>query len=113
MLASLGEGGARMYAIIETGGKQYTVEEGQTIRIEKLDVAVGETISFDKVLLVSGDDMKVGQPILEGASVKGIVEEQGKAKKIIVFKYKPKKGYRKKHGHRRPYTAVKIESING
>ncbi len=102
-----------MYAIIETGGKQYTVEEGQTIRIEKLDVAVGETISFDKVLLVSGDDMKVGQPILEGASVKGIVEEQGKAKKIIVFKYKPKKGYRKKHGHRQPYTAVKIESING
>lgn len=101
-----------MYAIIETGGKQLKVEEGQTIYIEKLDAEEGETVTFDKVLFVGGDNMKVGSPLVEGATVTGKVEKQGRGKKIIVFKYKPKKNYRKKQGHRQPYTKVVIEKIN-
>ncbi|MCU9592882.1 50S ribosomal protein L21 [Caldibacillus thermolactis] len=102
-----------MYAIIETGGKQLKVEEGQTIYVEKLDVADGETVTFDKVLFVGGDNVKVGAPYVEGATVTGKVEKHGKQKKIIVYKYKPKKNYHKKQGHRQPYTKVVIEKIQG
>jgi large subunit ribosomal protein L21 len=101
-----------MYAIIETGGKQIKVEEGQAIYIEKLDAEQGETVTFDKVLFVGGDNVKVGAPLVEGATVTAKVEKQGKAKKIIVFKYKAKKNYRRKQGHRQPYTKVVIEKIN-
>ena len=101
-----------MYAIIETGGKQYKVSEGDVVFIEKLDVNEGETVKFDKVLAVSGDNMVIGTPVVEGASVSATVLENGKAKKIIVFKYKPKKGSKTKQGHRQPYTKVKIEKIN-
>jgi len=101
-----------MYAIIETGGKQIRVEEGQAIYIEKLNAEAGETVTFDKVLFVGGEDVKVGSPVVEGASVSAKVEKQGRQKKIIVFKYKAKKNYRKKQGHRQPYTKVVIEKIN-
>lgn len=101
-----------MYAIIETGGKQVKVEEGKAIYIEKLNAEVGETVTFDKVLFVGGENTKVGSPLVEGATVTGKVEKQGRAKKIIVFKYKPKKNYHKKQGHRQPYTKVLIEKIN-
>jgi large subunit ribosomal protein L21 len=101
-----------MYAIIETGGKQIRVEEGQAIYVEKLNAEPGETVTFDKVLLVGGDTVKVGSPVVEGATVTGKVEKQGRQKKIIVFKYKAKKNYRRKQGHRQPYTKVVIEKIN-
>ncbi|MDN3020210.1 50S ribosomal protein L21 [Neobacillus drentensis] len=101
-----------MYAIIETGGKQLKVEEGQAIYIEKLDVEAGETVTFDKVLFVGGETVKVGSPVVAGATVTAKVEKQGRAKKIIVFKYKAKKNNRKKQGHRQPYTKVIIEKIN-
>ncbi len=102
-----------MYAIIETGGKQIKVEEGQAFFVEKLDVQEGETVTFDKVLFVGGSDVKVGSPFVEGATVTAKVEKQGRSKKIIVFKYKPKKGStRRKQGHRQPYTKVVIEKIN-
>ncbi len=102
-----------MYAIIETGGKQVKVEEGQAIYIEKLNAEAGETVTFDKVLMVGGENVKVGSPTVEGATVTGKVEKQGRAKKIIVFKYKSKKNYKRKQGHRQPYTKVIIEKING
>lgn len=103
-----------MYAVIETGGKQYKVQEGDVIRIEKLNIADGEKVKFDKVLLLSEEGkLNVGKPYVDGASVEGQIEGQGKAKKILVFKYKPKKDYRKKQGHRQPYTQVKIEKIVG
>jgi len=102
-----------MYAIIETGGKQYRVEEGSTLVVEKLQVAKGETIKLDKVLAVSKDgELSMGQPLVEGASVEATVVENGKADKVIVFKYKPKKDYRRKKGHRQPYTKLKVQSIN-
>ena len=102
-----------MYAIIKTGGKHYKVSEGDLVRVEKLNYEVGETVDFEEVLLVSNDgDIKVGSPVVEGAKVSATVEDQNKAKKIVVFKYKPKKQYRKKHGHRQPYTLVKINSIS-
>ena len=101
-----------MYAIIETGGKQIKVEAGQAIYIEKLDVEAGETVTFDKVLFVGGENVKVGSPVVEGATVTAKVEEQGRAKKIIVFKYKAKKNNRKKQGHRQPYTKLVVEAIN-
>ncbi|MED3549146.1 50S ribosomal protein L21 [Cytobacillus praedii] len=101
-----------MYAIIETGGKQVKVEEGQTIYIEKLNAEAGETVTFDKVLFVGGDNVKVGSPVVAGATVTAKVEKQGRQKKIIVFKYKAKKNYHKKQGHRQPYTKVVIEKIN-
>ena len=102
-----------MYAIIETGGKQYRVTEGDEIRIEKINVADGEQVTFDKVLVLGdGAEAKVGAPYVEGAAVYGDVVETGKGQKVIIFKYKPKKDYRKKQGHRRPYTLVKITGIS-
>lgn len=101
-----------MYAIIETGGKQYRVKEGDILKIEKLDISEGETVEFDKVLALSKEDsFSVGRPFLENAKVMGKVVEHGKEKKIIVYKYKAKKNYRKKQGHRQPFTKVKIEGI--
>ena len=102
-----------MYAVIETGGKQYKVQEGDVITVEKLKAEAGDTITFDKVLLMSdGKEDKVGTPYLAEA-VTGSVVENGKGKKVIIFKYKAKKDYRKKQGHRQPYTMVKIESLGG
>lgn len=100
-----------MYAIIKTGGKQYVVEEGKVISIEKLDVEEGAEVTFDEVLLVSGDDIKIGQPNVAGAKVTGKVLEQGKERKIRIFKYKAKSNYRRRQGHRQPFTKVKIEKI--
>ncbi len=101
-----------MYAVIKTGGKQLKVEVGQKIFVEKLDVKEQETYTFDEVLLVGGENLKVGTPLVEGASVTCKVLKQGRAKKIIVFKYKPKKNYKKKQGHRQAYTKLLVESIN-
>lgn len=102
-----------MYAVIETGGKQYRVQEGDIITIEKIKAEVGETVAFDKVLVLSdGNDVKVGTPYLD-AAVTGSVVEHGKGQKVIIFKYKAKKDYRKKQGHRQPYTLVEITSIDG
>ena len=101
-----------MYAIIATGGKQYKVSEGDVIRVEKLGAEAGSTYTFDQVLAVSGDEVKVGDPVVAGATVEASVIEDGKAKKVIVYKYKRKTGYHKKQGHRQPYTKVKIEKIN-
>ncbi len=102
-----------MYAVIETGGKQYRVQEGDKLFIEKLEVEAGETIDFDNVLLVSKDgELAVGNPYVESAKVKASVIENGKGPKVIVFKYKNKEGYRKKRGHRQPYTKIQIETIS-
>ena len=101
-----------MYAIIETGGKQYVVEAGDKSRVEKLDVKEGDNVTFDKVLFVSGDEPKVGAPYVDGAKVEAKVLAQGKAKKVVVYKYKSKKNERKKNGHRQPYTLVEISGIN-
>ena len=101
-----------MYAIIETGGKQYTVEAGDKLRVEKLDAKEGDVVTFDKVVFVSGDEPKVGTPYVEGAKVEAKVLAQDKAKKVIVYKYKAKKNERKKRGHRQPYTLVEISGIN-
>ena len=101
-----------MYAIIETGGKQYKVTEGSMIKVEKLAVEAGTAYAFDKVLVVSDDNgVKVGAPYVEGAKVNATVIGDGKAKKVIIYKYKPKKGFHKKNGHRQPYTMLKIDSI--
>jgi len=101
-----------MYAIIETGGKQYRVQEGDVFKVEKIDIAEGETVDVDKVLAVSKEGkLTVGSPVVEGAKAVLKVVEHGKGKKIIVFKFKSKKGYRKKQGHRQPYTQVKVEKI--
>lgn len=103
-----------MYAIIETGGKQYKVAEGDIITVEKLGVEADSKYTFDNVLAVSnGDSIKVGTPVVAGASVEATVIGDGKAKKVIVYKYKPKKGFHKKNGHRQPFTKLKIEKING
>lgn len=101
-----------MYAIIETGGKQIKVEAGQEIFVEKLNGEAGDVITFDKVLFVGGDDSKVGVPFVEGATVSATVVKNGRAKKITVFKYKAKKNYRKKQGHRQPYTKLTVDAIN-
>ncbi|WP_257346306.1 50S ribosomal protein L21 [Pseudalkalibacillus decolorationis] len=102
-----------MYAIIEAGGKQYRVEEGQKLYIEKVNAEAGETVTFDRVLMVGGDNVKVGSPIVDGATVTAKVEQNGRSKKIVVYKFKPKKNYRRKQGHRQPYTQVVIDKING
>ncbi|MFC4078374.1 50S ribosomal protein L21 [Salinithrix halophila] len=103
-----------MYALIETGGKQYRVEEGKAIYVEKLSAAEGETVTFEKVLLVGKEDgTSVGTPLIDGAKVTGKVDKQGKGKKVTVFKYKPKKNYKRKQGHRQPFTKVVIDKIEG
>ena len=100
-----------MYAIIVTGGKQYKVEVGSEIMVEKLDNEIGDNVNFDVLMMAEGDNVQIGKPVLEGVCAKAEVLEHGKGKKVIVFKYKPKKDYRKKQGHRQPYTKVRILSI--
>jgi large subunit ribosomal protein L21 len=101
-----------MYAIVDSGGKQYKVKEGEILRVEKLAGEVGNKVSFDKILMFSdGENVNIGTPVLEDVAVNGHIVEQGKAKKIIVFKYKRRKRYRRKNGHRQQFTAVKIDSI--
>jgi large subunit ribosomal protein L21 len=101
-----------MYAVVATGGKQYKVEEGEILRVEKLTGEIGSQVAFDQVLMLSdGENVKIGQPVLEGVQVKGHIIEQGKHKKILVFKYKRRKRYRRKQGHRQLFTAVKIDAI--
>lgn len=101
------------YAVVETGGKQYKVSEGDVIKVEKLDVEAGGLVDLEKVLLIGGEEVKIGAPYVEGAKVTAEVVKNGKTKKIIVFKYKAKKNYRRKQGHRQPYTELKITSILG
>ena len=102
-----------MHAIIVTGGKQYKVTEGDTLYIEKLNAEAGEEITFDKVLAVlDGDNATFGTPVVEGASVTANVVKNGKGKKVLVFKYKAKKNYRRRQGHRQPYTKVEITKVN-
>ena len=100
-----------MYALIKTGGKQYRVSEGDTIYVEKLDVEDGKKVEFEALMIVDGEETKVGTPTVEGAKVTGKVVRNGRGKKIMVFKYKPKKNYRRKQGHRQPFTQVDITKI--
>lgn len=100
-----------MYAIIATGGKQYKVSEGDVIKVEKLDAEAGNTVTFDQILAVSDDTLKVGGDVAS-ATVTATVLDQARARKIIVYKYKRKSGYHKKNGHRQAYTQVKIDKIN-
>ena len=101
-----------MYAVVNTGGKQYKVQQGEVLRVEKIPGDVGSPVSFDRVLMFSdGEDVSIGQPLLDNIAVEGHIVEQGKAKKIIVFKYKRRKRYRRKQGHRQEFTAVQIDSI--
>lgn len=102
-----------MYAIIETGGKQYRVQEGDTISVEKLGLLEGESYTFDKVLMLADENtVKAGAPYVEGATVTATVVEEGRGKKVIVYKYKSKKTYHKKNGHRQAYTKLTINAIN-
>ncbi len=111
--ASILRGGVRVYAIIETGGKQYKVAEGDIITVEKLGVEAGQEYAFDKVLvLAKEDDITVGAPYVAGAKVSASVIGDGKAKKVVVYKYKSKKGFHKKRGHRQPFTKLQINSIS-
>jgi len=101
-----------MYAIIQTGGKQYRVSPGDSVKVEKLDGNVGDTVTFDSVLMIGGDkDPVIGTPVVKGASVTGTITEQDKAKKITILKFKRRTGYRKKMGHRQPFTRLRIEKI--
>ena len=100
-----------MYAIINAGGKQYRVQQGDELRVEKINAEVGETISFDEVALIGGDELIVGTPFVEGYSVQAEVLAQGKADKVIIYKYKAKKDEKCKNGHRQPYTLVKVTGI--
>jgi large subunit ribosomal protein L21 len=100
-----------MYAVIRTGGKQYRVSEGQTLRVEKLTGKTGDKINFGEVLLLGGDSPKVGQPLVKGASVAAEIMGDGRGPKIIVFKFKRRKNQRRKNGHRQPYTELKITGI--
>jgi large subunit ribosomal protein L21 len=100
-----------MYAVIKTGGKQYKVAQGDRLRIEKLPASVGDTVTFDEVLLVGGDAIKVGAPLVAGAKVEAKVIAQDREKKIIVFKFRRRKNYRRKNGHRQPFTALEITGI--
>lgn len=103
-----------MYAVIQTGGKQYRVQQGDVIYVEKFDSQAGDPVSFDEVLLISDDSAtKIGAPVVEGAKVEGKVLGQVKSAKIVVMKYKSKKNSRKRQGHRQPYTKVEITAING
>jgi large subunit ribosomal protein L21 len=101
-----------MYAVVATGGKQYKVQEGEVLRVEKLDGEIGKAVSFDQVLMVSnGETVQVGFPVLERVAVRGHIVEQGKAKKVLVFKYKRRKRYRRMRGHRQQFTAIQIDQI--
>jgi large subunit ribosomal protein L21 len=101
-----------MYAVIKTGGKQYKVAQGDRLRIEKLPAGVGDTVTFDEVLLIGGvDALKIGAPLVAGASVQAKIIAQDRAKKIIVFKFRRRKNYRRKNGHRQPFTALEITGI--
>ncbi|PLX81533.1 MAG: 50S ribosomal protein L21 [Desulfuromonas sp.] len=100
-----------MYAVVKTGGKQYKVSEGDLLKVEQLAGAVGETIELEEVLMVGGDEVQVGTPLVPNAKVKAQIVEQGKDKKILVFKSKRRKNYRKKYGHRQPITRLKITGI--
>ena len=103
-----------MYAVIKTGGKQYRVQQGDVIFVEKINAQADEAVTVDEVLLVGNDgETKIGTPVVEGAKVEGKVLAQVKSKKIVVYKYKAKKNERKKQGHRQPYTKVEITAING
>ncbi len=102
-----------MYAVIRTGGKQYRVTEGQTLRVEKLPQGEGEAVSFAEVLMLGGDSPKVGQPTVAGAKVEGKIKSHYRGPKIIVFKFRRRKNYRRKNGHRQPYTDVVITGISG
>ncbi|MCG1008853.1 50S ribosomal protein L21 [Salinicoccus sp. ID82-1] len=101
-----------MFAIIETGGKQIRVEEGQTIYVEKLNAEAGDAFTFDKVLFVGGESVKIGVPTVEGATVSAKVEKHGRGKKIDVVKFKRRKNYKRKQGHRQPYTKLTVEKID-
>ena len=110
---SIEKAGTPMYAIIETGGKQYKVQNGDTLFIEKLNAAEEDTVTFDKVIALHDDaKLKVGAPYVKGATIEATVLKSGKEKKIIVYKMKPKKNYRRKQGHRQPYTKIQINAIN-
>jgi large subunit ribosomal protein L21 len=102
-----------MYAVITTGGKQYRVQEGETLRVEKLAVAAGATVTFDEVLLVgNGESVQIGTPVVSGAKVTAEVVGDGRGEKLLIFKYRRRKGYRRKTGHRQPFTAIKITGIS-
>ncbi len=102
-----------MYAVVHTGGKQYKVQKGETLRIEKIPGEVGSAVTFDKVLMVAdGEEIRVGQPVLENVKVQASIVEQDRAKKVLVFKYKRRKRYRRRQGHRQPYTAIRIDGID-
>lgn len=101
-----------MYAVIKTGGKQYRVSEGDTLRVEKLDGDVGSELELGEVLMIGGDKLDVGKPLVQGAKVTAEIVAQDRAKKIIVFKMKRRKNYRKKYGHRQPYTEIRITGIS-
>ena len=111
-LASNDDRRCLMYAIIATGGKQYKVAEGDIIRVEKLGVEAGETVTFDQVLAVNNGSLTIGDPTVKGATVSASVVAEGRAKKVIVYRYKNKSGYHKKNGHRQAFTQVKIDKIN-
>lgn len=102
-----------MYAVIKTGGKQYRVKSGDKIFIEKLVGNVGDAVSFDQVLLLGGESVKLGKPVVAGAKVEGKILEHGRGEKVIIFKFRRRKNYRRKTGHRQPFTAVQITDIKG
>ena len=102
-----------MYAVIRTGGKQYRVSQGQTLRVEKLPGNAGDKITFNEVLFVGGESPKIGQPLVKGASVAAEITALGRGKKIVVFKFRRRKNYRRKNGHRQPYTELRITGITG
>ena len=101
-----------MFAVIQTGGKQYRVAQGDRLRVEKLPGDVGAAVTFDKVLLVGGDSVKVGTPLVTGAKVSAEIVAQGRDKKVIVFKFRRRKNYRRKQGHRQPFTELKITGVS-
>ena len=102
-----------MFAVIKTGGKQYRVQQGDVIYVEKLDAQADEMVSFDALLIENGDETKIGTPVVEGAKVEGKVISHVKSAKVVVYKYKAKKNERKKQGHRQPYTKVEITTVEG
>jgi large subunit ribosomal protein L21 len=102
-----------MYAVIKTGGKQYRVSEGQSLRVEKLPGEAGQKVTFNEVLLVGGDKLKIGQPTVTGAHVEAEILGQDRGPKIVIFKFRRRKNYRRKQGHRQPYTQLKITGISG